>query len=111
MEKVLLILESDILQKSLTEALIHYEVYACQAEQAMDFLTRFQPDALILDLFLPGTDGFTLMESCRDLLPPVILPLSVLDNDYVRQKAAQLGADFVIQNRDSQEIFFVFSRI
>lgn len=97
MEKVLLILESDVMQKSLSEALTNQEVRICHAGEAAETLAQFQPDALILDLFLPETDGFVLMEACKALLPPVILLLTVLDSDYVRIKAAQLGADFVIR--------------
>lgn len=97
MGKILLILESDTIQKPLTESLSYYEIHVCQANEAPDTLAQLQPDALILDLFLPGTDGFTLMEDCQSLLPPVVLLLSVLDSDFVRKKAAQLGASFIIR--------------
>lgn len=97
MAKILLVLESDMMQKSLSEALTNHEICTCPADEAADVLAQFQPDALILDLFLPGIDGFILMENCKVLLPPVILMLSVLDSDYIRKKAAQSGADFVIQ--------------
>lgn len=97
MEKILLILESDALWKPLSEALSCYEVHTCHAGEAAKILLQLQPDALILDLFLPGTDGFALMEDCRALLPPVVLLLTVLDSDYVLQKAADLGTGFVIR--------------
>jgi len=97
MAKILLILESDMMQKSLTEALGNQEVCVCHADEAADTLTQFHPDALILDLFLPETDGFVLLETCKTLLPPSILLLTVLDSDYVRAKATQLGVDFVIR--------------
>lgn len=97
MEKVLLILESDVTQKLLTDAIPGYEVRACNADQAAAALAQFHPDALILDLFLPGTDGFSLMEDLQSLLPPVVLLLTILDSDYVRKRAAHLGAGFVIQ--------------
>ena len=97
MAKILLILESDMMQKSLTEALGNQEVCVCHADEAADTLTQFHPDALILDLFLPETDGFVLLETCKNLLPPSILLLTVLDSDYVRTKAARLGVDFVIR--------------
>lgn len=97
MAKILLILESEEMQKSLSEALGNQEVRVCQAGEAADILSQFHPDALILDLFLPETDGFMLLETCKTLLPPSILLLTVLDSDYVRAKAAQLGVDFVIR--------------
>jgi len=97
MKKILLILESEIMQRSLLEALTNYDVRACHVGESADTIIQFQPDALVLDLFLSGTDGFTLMETCRDHLPSVILLLSVLDSDYVRKRAAQLGVDFLIR--------------
>lgn len=97
MDKILLILESDTTEILLTEALDGYEVRSCRAEAASGVLARFQPDALVLDLFLPGNDGFGIMESCRENLPPIVLLLSDLTSEYVLQKAASLGADFVIE--------------
>lgn len=97
MEKILLILESDDMQKALGDTLAQYEVCTCTADNAVDTLAHFQPNALVLDLFLPGTDGFVLLESCRQLLPPVILLLTILDTDYVRKRAPQLGVGFIIQ--------------
>jgi CheY-like chemotaxis protein len=96
MERILLILESDVTQELLTTALSGYEVRSCSADEASIVLNLFQPDALVLDLFLPGTDGFTLLENCQALLPPVVLPLSVLVTEYVQWKAASLGAGFVL---------------
>ena len=97
MEKILLILESDLMCKALEDSLTDYEVRSCRAGEAGEVLARFQPEALVLDLFLPGTDGFALLESCPDRLPPVILLLSLLDSDYICGKAARFGVDFVIK--------------
>lgn len=97
MEKILLILESDMMCEALSEALINYEVRTCKADTISATLAEFRPDALILDLFLPGADGFTLLEDHSTLLPPAILLLSVLDSDYIQKRAAQLGVDFIIQ--------------
>lgn len=97
MDKVLLILESDMMQKALSDALAGCEVSSCPACRAAEILAAHPPDALVLDLFLPGTDGFSLLEDCRAFLPPVVLLLSVLDSDYVRKKAVHSGVDFLIR--------------
>lgn len=96
MEKVLLVLESDITAKLVMEALSGYDVRICTADESESTLMQFRPDALVLDLFLPGIDGFSVLECCRESLPPVVLPLAVLVTDYIQKKAAQLGAGFVI---------------
>lgn len=96
MGKILLILESEFIQTLLSEALEGFTVRTCNGEEASEVLRQFQPDALVLDLFLPGTDGLTLLENCRELLPPVVLPLTVYLSDYIWKKALQLGAGFVM---------------
>lgn len=97
MEKILLILESDAMCNALSEVLINCEVLTCKTDEAPEILAEFCPDALILDLFLPGTDGFTFIEYHKALLPSAILLLSVLDSDYVQKRAAQLGVDFIFR--------------
>ena len=96
MEKVLLILESDTTEKLLIDDLADFDVKNCSADEAADTLAQFRPDALILDLFLSGADGFTVLEQCREHLPPVVLALSAFISPYVLQKAQALGAGFVI---------------
>lgn len=109
MKKVLLILESDNARKQLKESLTNYQVDSCNALEATEALARIRPDALVLDLFLPGADGLALLESCQSLLPPVVLPLSLLITDYIQLKTAQLGAGFVIRKPCS--IDYVVNRL
>ena len=96
MEKILLILESEDTRELLSRGLSGYEIATCEACDAYVVLSRFRPDALVLDLSLPGTNGLTLMENCREVLPPVVLPLAVHVDDFVWMKAIRLGAGFVI---------------
>ena len=96
MKKVLMILESGVMEKLLKEALASYDVRTCSAAELADTLAQFHPDALILDLFLSRTNGFAVLEQCRDGLPPVVLVLSPLISSYILQKAQTLGVDFVI---------------
>lgn len=96
MDKVLLLLESDITEELLRSALADYEVHVCCADKAAPVLAQLRPDALVLDLFLSGTDGLTILERCQQILPPVVLAISPLITDYIQNKAAQLGVGFVI---------------
>jgi len=109
MKKVLLILESDNTRKQLEKSLVNCQVETCNAQDAAEVIARFRPDALVLDLFLPGADGLYLLESCQNLLPPVVLPLSLLITDYIQLRAAQLGAGFVIRKPCSVE--YIASRL
>lgn len=109
MEKVLLILESDITEKLLREALPGCEVVGCHADRAVDILAQLRPDALVLDLFLPGTDGLTILESCREVLPPVVLVISPMVTEYIQKKAVSLGVGYLIQKPCS--ISYIVSRL
>ena len=109
MKKVLLLLESDNIRKQLIESLTTYQVFTCGPKDAAEVLVKIRPDALVLDLFLPGSDGLAVLESCQSILPPVVLPLSVLITDYIQLKTAQLGAGFVIRKPCSVE--YIVSRL
>jgi len=96
MEKVLLILESEVTQKMLRNSLSEYDVKISDPDEAKLILTQFQPDAMILDLALPGTTGIAVSEECRDVMPPVVIALSVLPADYVQKQTEDIGVGFVI---------------
>ncbi len=78
-------------------------------QEVMGRLRRSQPDLLILDLHMPGLDGFTLLDLMRDLLPPAgQLPVLVVTGDRdpaVKQRALELGArDFVAKPFNPVEV-------
>ena len=52
-------------------------------------------DAIVLDLMIPGTDGFALLEHIRTATPNATTPVvvvSVLSDDASEQRARSLGA-------------------
>jgi putative two-component system response regulator len=68
-----------------------------------------EPDLLMLDLHMPGTDGFDVMRHLRIATPrPVLLPVLVLTADItpeVRRRALDVGArDFVTKPFDPEEV-------
>jgi EAL domain-containing protein (putative c-di-GMP-specific phosphodiesterase class I) len=67
------------------------------------------PDVLLLDLRMPGVDGFGVMDALRErLAPDVFLPVLVLtadDGDAVKQRALAAGAkDFLTKPFDPTEV-------
>jgi len=64
-----------------------------RGDQVVELVQRDNPDLLILDLGLPGEDGFTI---CRQLRPTYTNPILILtarDNDIDHVLGLELGAD------------------
>jgi putative two-component system response regulator len=71
-------------------------VFAKDGIQGLDLALKLQPDLIIMDVMMPGKDGF---EVCRTLRADVnladvsILIISALDDELSRLKAFKAGAD------------------
>lgn len=68
-----------------------------------------EPDILLLDLHMPGMDGFEVMEQLRDVVPgTTFLPILVLTADITpeaKQRALSEGAkDFLSKPFDQVEV-------
>ncbi len=71
-----------------------YEVdLAATGEQALDLATRRQPDAVILDLGLPGIDGVEVIQGLRGWSHVPILVLSARSGQSDKVAALDAGAD------------------
>ena len=74
-----------------------YKISVCRSGDALaDALRTFRPDAMILDLAMPGLDGLEARRRSRALLPPVILAITVSNLDYVVYNAMELGVGHMI---------------
>lgn len=56
-----------------------------------------KPDALILSLLLPGTDGLAFLKENGPLLPPAIIVLTPLISNGILQELHRLGVSCVIR--------------
>lgn len=63
------------------------------AEGALERVHRDQPDLVILDIGLPGEDGFSLCRRLRPSYQQPILILTARDNDIDHVLGLELGAD------------------
>lgn len=95
MHKVLLVLDSEDLSTILHKELsAYFEVRICDAATATDTINLYQPDALILDLFLPGTDGFQVLQHTHYSIPSIIL-VTVLVSTDILYRASELKVNYI----------------
>src|SRR5438105_10955341 len=61
--------------------------------QAIDMAAIFQPQLVLLDLSLPSLDGLTFLRRLREWSGAPVIILSAHDEEPVKIKALDLGAD------------------
>ena len=80
-----------------------------QPERCLELVQAFQPDLLLLDLWMPGVDGFELLAQLNAPAPGQLpVPVIVLTADATRRtrhRALGLGArDFLTKPFDPLEV-------
>ena len=79
-------------------------VLACDGEQAADLLEKQQFDLVLLDVMLPGVDGFALMDYIAPTGTPVIV-LTAKNAVADRVRGLKLGAyDYIVKPFDAKEV-------
>lgn len=77
----------------------HYDypiLIAGDAETALDYLQTYQPDVIVLDIFLPGLDGYqTLKQIRRESLAPTsrVVATTAYYTSDTEQEALRQGFD------------------
>jgi two-component system KDP operon response regulator KdpE len=71
----------------------HAVAVAENGEQGLDAAATAPPDLVILDLAMPGIDGFAVCEELRRWSKAPIIVLSVRDEEDDKIRALDLGAD------------------
>lgn len=96
MRTVLLVLRSEAFAQALQDMLKYrYRVITAKNAEAGAVLLQHQPDVLLLDLFLPGTDGLTFLEQNKSHLPSSILLFTTLAEPAILDAASELGVQAV----------------
>jgi two-component system, cell cycle response regulator DivK len=100
---ILLIEDDDATQYIYGTALRHsgFEVLEARtAEHAFELLLDHTPDAIVVDVGLPGLDGFAVLERLRGdpatrRIPTVVVTVHVFPQDEARARAA--GCDLFLK--------------
>ncbi|MDT4944219.1 MAG: hypothetical protein QOH14_952, partial [Pseudonocardiales bacterium] len=97
-----------LLRAVLTRAGISKVETVTNSGQALACYDRLQPDVVLMDLHMPGVDGYTLLTELRDRAGASYLPILVLTADTTRDalhRALSLGArDFLSKPIDTLEL-------
>ena len=94
----LMIADSDDVFLSAAKAAFdtEFEVMTCQdGETALELLLSFQPQVLILNLFLPFKDGLTVLRQAANV-PPVTIATTSLILPYIQQACADLQIGYLM---------------
>ncbi len=71
-----------------------YVVHAVtEGQAALEYLASAQPDLVVLDLMLPGQDGFTILQQLRDWSQVLVMILTASPEPDKVVRGLQLGAD------------------
>jgi DNA-binding response OmpR family regulator len=95
-EKILVVEDEPSLQETLVYTLekLGYTVDAVgDGRQAVETARTFQPDLILLDLMLPGLDGFEVCKILRREMSVSILMLTARDDEIDRVVGLEVGAD------------------
>jgi two-component system, OmpR family, KDP operon response regulator KdpE len=63
------------------------------ADEALDIVEREHPDIVLLDIGLPGTDGYTALVEIRTFSDVPVVMLTARDDAMDKVKGLELGAD------------------
>jgi len=68
-----------------------------EPQEAVKAIRRLAPDAVILDIRMPGMSGIeVLREIKQDLQPPVVIMLTNYPFGQYRRECAEAGADYFL---------------
>jgi len=92
-----LIVDDDIRMLRMMQRILELEGYrvrtASDGKAALDAFDEENPDLVLLDIMMPGLDGYQVLESIRKHSDvPIIMITAKLDVDSIKQ-AVDLGAD------------------
>ena len=99
-QKTILIVEDDEFLRSLTAKRLEKENYhievAVDGESAISMIETSQPSLILLDLLLPGKDGFEVLKKIRETDSTKAIPVIIFSNLGQKEdieKAKALGVD------------------
>lgn len=106
---VLIVDDEKLNQIVLTQTLAPFYQVACvdNAQQMFDFLTKNTPDLILLDLMMPGIDGFEALQQLKANSQTQDIPIIIIsasENQGAEERGFDLGANDYISKPFSQTV-------
>lgn len=96
-KKKICLVEDDIKLASLIETYLDEEGFdvnvISDGLEAIDVIKNTQPDAVLLDVMLPGADGVEVCRKLNNIYKGPVLMLTASENEYAEIAALNFGAD------------------
>lgn len=93
----LLITDDDMHLRKLVRTYGELEGFHCEeaetGNQALEMIDRLSFDIIVLDVMMPGTDGFQVLEEIRHVSSVPVIMLTARDEEYDKLRGFHLGAD------------------
>jgi len=93
---------------TLLERLGHLPVIAKTAREALERLMEFMPDAIVLDLAMPGLDGYEFLDLLRadprHVKTRVVVYTGMVDHIDVRRLVSRGVFEILIKSADADKV-------
>lgn len=97
---------------TLLETQDHEIITAANGEEALRAVDADQPDAIFLDIMMPGVDGATVAQRLREAPEtadiPIVFLTGLVDADEMRKRGPKIGGQyFLAKPFDAERLFQV----
>jgi DNA-binding response OmpR family regulator len=112
MKERILIIDDEIMNRTIVEEYLSnfgFEVYqAGTSDEGIEMMAELLPDLVLLDINMPGKDGFQALQEIKSKPETAKIPvviLSAYDRSNLKVKGLELGAeDYITRPFDSAEL-------
>jgi DNA-binding NarL/FixJ family response regulator len=117
MKNVLIVDDSPLVRERLSALLadasgLHIVGEAANATEALNAVERLAPDAVVLDIRMPGASGMEVLERIKGNHPEtMVIMLTNYDFDDYRRRCLASGADYFFNKaREFEQVVEVLTR-
>lgn len=89
--------------------------YAVQVQndgtRAMEDVERFHPDLVILDIKMPGADGFEILNRLKKKFPDICVIMNSAYGSFRNEVSLQMADGYVIKSSDLTELLKTIEKV